>query len=142
MDRGAFVPLHDLPDIIPPFQLTRGGAFVVLLFEHYAVKVPRKAKTNVQEICNIQNEIAVNCDNVLPCVFVNGCLVTPRVYGVACDKTESKEQAQYYKKLREEVMQKIRDLGYDPVDAQGANFIYNEKEEKIYFVDLHLVRRV
>ena len=120
-----------------------GAAFSVLVFDEYVIKVPRKNKyfTQLKDLAKLQNILAEKVDGILPCEIHSNCLVMPTAPGVRVDKLDDKTKRRA-KQLADEMGKEIIKAGYKPKDMGENNTFYDEKEDKLYFVDLHLVRRI
>jgi len=126
------------------FEINNDGKhFTVLLFDSYVVKF---AKSNamkdkdLERMANLQTEISKHVDGVLPCKKVDNVLVMPRAIGVRTDNYRGKMRG-YVKKLMERKQREIENLGYKISDVSWKNCIYNDEEDKIYFIDFHRVER-
>ena len=127
----------------PTFTVDETGAFfTVLVFDDFVIKVPRnkrgsKKYRDIQEIAQVQNDLAQKMDSVLPCEYVDGAIVMPRAPGIRGDFVDKKMM----KKKLNDLIEEIRSWGYKAGDITRDNVFYDSESGKFYIIDFHLVKR-
>lgn len=122
-----------------------GQYFLVLVYQDYVVKIPRKRLANdvarLEEIAKLQTYLS-DIDGILPCQRVNNCLVMPRAKGKRLDEidTDLKRMIKQTKLAR--IKDSIRKKGCIVYDIGDKDIFYEEGTGEVTIVDFHQVERV
>ena len=125
---------------------TSSSFFNVLIFNDYVVKIPKhhsvKERYRLKEIVEIQNYLADNIENCLPCKLIEGMIVMPKAKGKRLDSFSEEEQLKF-RGMLEELRKKINDLGIDIIDIYAVkNSFYDEETGKLTYIDYCGVGRI
>ncbi len=125
------------------FTIEHGIFFIVLVFDDYVIKIPRKFgdKGNdkkVREIVEFQNLLASHFPEVQPVKDCGGYLKVARAKGVRCDRIANKKISEKCDRRRKELGKRINSLGYRLKDLTKRNTFYDKNEDRLYVVDFHL----
>ncbi len=131
---------------VPSFKVDDTGTyFIVLVFDDFVVKIPRKQNDKRREeklakITAAHNYLSGKVKGVLPCENWDGFLVMPRAPGERADTRKDIEG--HIGGLRVKLMQEIEaaDKGLFPFiksDVGKTNLFYDEEGDRLYLVDVH-----
>lgn len=130
---------------VPPFVVDNDGCyFVVLVFDNYVVKLPRRRPRDdkkIREMVALQNTLAAQVECVLPIEDMGDYLLMERAPGERCDTVASAEPVlgQHVKSLLAAAQAEIEALSYDMRDCTPRNSFYDRETDRVYLVDFHLV---
>lgn len=117
---------------------TSGGHFLVLVYEDYVVKLPKKAEfadeDYLKEVERFQNYVAENYWGALPCKKVGKAIVMPRAPGERGDQVP--QHSRRIKELVEKLKDEVRREGYVLKDLSSLrNVFYDEEKDAIWVID-------
>jgi len=124
-----------------PFSIANHGQyFNVILIGNWVVKSPHvhQAKKRLEEIVNIQNELADEIDGILPCEMVEDVIVMPRAPGIRCDNVSYR----LWRSEEERIVREAKELGYEITDTSPKNFFWDEDKQQAYFIDFSSVEQI
>jgi len=127
-----------------------GRNFTVYIYDNYVKKVPKKDKfkdlSKLQYIADTQTYLSKRVEGILPCKVVKGNLEMPKAPGERVDRYEERKfrtgnrtpLIKFQNRVRimmDNINEQIEDLGYYVGDLRTVNMFYDEKEDKLYFID-------
>ena len=125
---------------------TNGAFFNVVIIQDLVIKVPKKREVNnskyLKKICDIQNGLSEKFDSVLPCKKIDNFIIMPRADGVRADFMDDEKWRRIKKKVEKEIKSIKDNENILLKDAVRKNIIYNEEEDKFYFIDFSNVKKL
>ena len=120
------------------FEINNDGKnFTVLVFEDYVLKFVKTKlikKRDLKRITDLQNELSVKLDGILPCKLVENVIIMPKAKGVRADKLTGKKKDRAID-LVQKKRRKIKKLGYEIDDLGAKNYFYDEEKDKVWIID-------
>jgi len=121
-----------------------GVYFKVYVFQYFVVKVPKHKRFKdlkaLQYIAEAQTYLSQHVEGVLPCYLMGKWLVMPTAPGKRGDAF-SDNKWECIKQKRDEIVSQIREHGYTLGDVGKKNVFYDEREDKVYIIDFHPVKK-
>ena len=130
--------------VIKPINADSIGRFFdVYLYDDLVVKIPKKPAvedhSRLEFIANTQTELSQHVPEVLPCYKIGKSLVMPRAPGVTLDQVP--KRARRIEALKADALTRIKQRGYLLRDSNKKDVLYDARENRIYLVDFHNVKR-
>ncbi len=124
-----------------------GSRFSVDIYENYCIKKPISKKGKVIpvtreqmfQIAEIQNFLASHIDGILPIRVVEEGMLMPTAPGISVTKLSFPQRALELAVIMQE---QAEELGYFLEDLEPKNMHYDEENDKLYFIDLHRVKKL
>ncbi len=128
-----------------------GSYFKVTIFDTYVIKEPRNispelsiSTARLKEIARLQNQLSEVFEEVLPCRYEDGKLVSPKAPGEWCGPYETMPIEAWYLYALPKIdrfLKNVKLLGYvftHPKDERKQpNVSYDEEAEQVYWLDFH-----
>jgi len=117
-------------------MIESGSHFTVFLVFGYAFKWLKEKRLDIKRIANVQNEMSLIFDEVLPCKRIGRLIIMKQAKGIRVDKTKEWKKA---RKIRDMVVTKAKKHGYKVTDIGQRDMFLDG--DKLTIVDFSQVWR-